>query len=823
MREVDARLSEALEDLQGYLADALAPLLVADAVNTLLDYPPAVTAEQLRIWAFFQFEGRRGTTPLSDLLYHAIKKIQQLEVHHLVAEERFGDYLGALAGELLAACPPEERERLAGLLRHLRESVGGATALVERLHRPTAAPGGEGEGTSAAPTPVLSAAAARDLHRFSLALERALAAPAATGAASTEGAAQQLLVLAAAGAHTSADLEARLARLREAGFAPGDASGLFRSLVGAIPDWAVARPKDRVAAGGSVEAVHQAVRLAGGKEAASERWKELLAAAAEQFNSRSFGRAMALLDLAERMVRDDEVDARLADIALGHAHEAYEVAAVLQAAAERRHWPVLRRLVEIFPGWSVRDLLDALVFQPDAKKRRLLIALLEVWGVAARPEVIDRLEISVAERSRDPNLWWYQRNLVFLMHRLPREEGADAARELGLAAPFSSLDQHPSFQREAILLLAQLPGHLGVPTLAQRLAEAEHALDLNPPVLPADEIWKLMNHLALALARSGSPAARRVLLDHALARRPRDGDALSRLRELGRFDLSSDRETVARLLGALRELAPRKLLGFVVARRTEELGHVLRALAGTPSGEVRQAIAELVARHPELEPLHQEAVAAAPTGSGELSAVAPSEVDSLVEDSGGAPAQAQASLVGDLEVFGLAGLLQSFQQSEVSGRLVLRDPQSHPFAEIALHSGRLASCRAGRLVDAEAFYQLFEVPSRGTFEFVRAEAPRGTVPGLRDLVGLLLEAMRRYDELQRLRTEIPDTLRLKATGSRPSAPEEEHDGELVRRLWGRVRDGATAPDCEEAVAVDSYRVRSLLAHWLDEGALAVAR
>lgn len=106
MREVDARLSEALEDLQGYLADALAPLLVADAVNTLLDYPPAVTAEQLRIWAFFQFEGRRGTTPLSDLLYHAIKKIQQLEVHHLVAEERFGDYLGALAGELLAACPP---------------------------------------------------------------------------------------------------------------------------------------------------------------------------------------------------------------------------------------------------------------------------------------------------------------------------------------------------------------------------------------------------------------------------------------------------------------------------------------------------------------------------------------------------------------------------------------------------------------------------------------------------------------------------------------------------------------------------------------------
>lgn len=822
MREVDARLSEALEDLQGYLADALAPLLVADAVDTLLDYPPAVTAEQLRIWAFFQFEGRRGTTPLSDLLYHAIKKVQQLEVHHLVAEERFGTFLGALAGELLAACPPEERERLGGLLRHLRESVGGATALVERLHRPAATTAVEPAPAVSAPPANLSPADARDLRRFSLALERALAAPLVAGTAPVDGATQQLLVLAAAGARSSADLEARLARLREAGLAPADGAALFRSLVGAVPDWAVSLPTGSTATGGSVEAVHRAVRLAGGKEEASERWKELLAAAAEQFNARSFGRARALLDLAERMARDDEVDPRLADIALGHAHEAYEVTAVLQAAAERRHWPILRRLVEIFPGWSVRDLLDALVFQPDTKKRRMLIALLEVWGATARPEVIDRLEISVAERSRDPNLWWYQRNLVFLMHRLPRESGADAARELALVGPYSSLEHHPSFQREAILLLAQLPGHLGVTTLAQRLTEAERALDLNPPALPAEEIWKLMNHLAAALARCASPAARRTLLDHALARRPRDGDSLARLRELGRFDLSSDRETVARLLGALRELAPRKLLGFVVARRTEELGHVLRALAGTPGGEVRQAIAELVARHPELEPLQLEAAATAAALGGELTATATGEVDPLAEDPVTAPAPAQASLVGDLEVFGLAGLLQSFQQSEVSGRLVLRDARAHPFAEIALHTGRLASCRAGRLADAEAFYQLFEVPSRGTFEFVRSEAPRGTLPGLRDLVGLLLEAMRRYDELQRLRAEIPDALRLKATGHRPSAPEEERDGELVRSLWSRVRDGASAADCEEAVAVDSYRVRSLLAHWLEEGALAVA-
>ena len=195
MAEIEPRLREALEDLQGYLADHLAPLLVADAIEVLLDYPPALTAEQLRIWAFFQFQGRGGTTPVSDLLYHAIKKIQQLEEHHLVPGDRFERYLAGLAVALLAACPEGERERLAGQLRHLRESVGGATALVSRLHLAAAAAGGPPEAaTPAAATPAaapLSAEEVRELRRFTLAVERAVAnlGAAGTGAAPAAGAA----------------------------------------------------------------------------------------------------------------------------------------------------------------------------------------------------------------------------------------------------------------------------------------------------------------------------------------------------------------------------------------------------------------------------------------------------------------------------------------------------------------------------------------------------------------------------------------------------------------------------------------------------------
>jgi hypothetical protein len=38
-------------------------------------------------------------------------------------------------------------------------------------------------------------------------------------------------------------------------------------------------------------------------------------------------------------------------------------------------------------------------------------------------------------------------------------------------------------------------------------------------------------------------------------------------------------------------------------------------------------------------------------------------------------------------------------------------------------------------------------------------------------------------------------------------------------LWTHVKSGAMAAACEEALPADAYRVRTLLAHWLAEGAV----
>ena len=814
---LEPRLREALEELDSYLGDRIAPLLVADSIEVLLEYPPDLTAEVLRAWSASQFQARGGEVPVSDLFFHALKKLQILEEHKLLPEERFARFLVELAGRLVATCPPGDRERLAASLRFLTEARDPRLSAVDRLHRAM------GEAPPAAARPAAAPAALKpeevqSLRRFSLLLERALPAGGVAAAPPAE-ITRQLLVLAASGAASATDLESRVARLQQAGVGPAVARDLVSALAESIPDWVVRRDQSVESyRGGSVEAVRRVVQLAGDRGRASERWKDLLRAAADHFNRGAYGRAVTLVDLADRMAHEGEVDPRVAEIARGNGHEAFDTAALLQATADPQHRAVLRRLCEFFPAWSVRQLLDELFFQPDQKKRRLLLALLEVWGSEAREDVFERLGTSIATGSRDPDAWWFLRNLVYLLHRLPRAPGAGVRRELELVGPFSTLGQHPSFQRETITLLGSLPGGAGAPLLVQRLAEAERALEgTAPPPHELQEMWKLLNALAAALARSGAPAARRALVEHALALRPRAGDSAARLRELAGIDLAGDPEVVERLLGALRSLLPVKLLGFVVARNEETLKHVVRALSATSTPAVRRALAEAAERFPDRE---FGRLAAGGAGSEEVAPAAASESEA-VEEPLLRPPPVRTALAGDLEIFGLPGLLQSLQQSEASGRLLVRDGLGREHAVFELAGGTLAECRCGRLTGEAAFYQVFEIPLPGTFEFARGGAAAAPGRPRLDLMALLMEAMRRYDELQRTRALVPDRAQLRAGDGRPSAPAGEVDGELVRQLWTRVRAGTSAAECEAEAGVDSFRVRAILAHWLEEGALGL--
>jgi hypothetical protein len=139
-----------------------------------------------------------------------------------------------------------------------------------------------------------------------------------------------------------------------------------------------------------------------------------------------------------------------------------------------------------------------------------------------------------------------------------------------------------------------------------------------------------------------------------------------------------------------------------------------------------------------------------------------------------------------------------------------------------MEEGRFRSAQTGPLSNDAALYQVFEWPSPGAFQFTRGSLPQN-LPAYeaREVLPLMLEGMRRYDELQQYRSTLPDDSKLKAKATHPSPMPEEKDGLLFRDLWTAVRSGATPKECDAAVRVDSYRVRRLLVHWLDSGAIVV--
>ena len=87
---------------------------------------------------------------------------------------------------------------------------------------------------------------------------------------------------------------------------------------------------------------------------------------------------------------------------------------------------------------------------------------------------------------------------------------------------------------------------------------------------------------------------------------------------------------------------------------------------------------------------------------------------------------------------------------------------------------------------------------------------------------LLFDGIRRHDEFKQAAIMVPDEVSLKPTGVKPTAPEEETDPAIIREVWVKATSGERVGEWERQIAVDSYRVRKLVAHWVETGALEAA-
>jgi hypothetical protein len=181
-------------------------------------------------------------------------------------------------------------------------------------------------------------------------------------------------------------------------------------------------------------------------------------------------------------------------------------------------------------------------------------------------------------------------------------------------------------------------------------------------------------------------------------------------------------------------------------------------------------------------------------------------------------------LTGDLELFGFPDLLQQLSQRQMTGSLTLKDVNGNPAGILSLNAGRLQDCTALHLRGMEAAFQLLEMPMAGTFTFQGQRnleiQENAEILQSADLKPILAEGMRRYDELQRARAIVPDYALLKRNTLEPPTYDEE-DAEFADRIWQKTADGVSPEECEAICPVDSYRVRTLLARWIESGILAV--
>ncbi len=115
---LDPDVREALFELQRYLSDTLAPLMVADSVNLLLDYPVDLAANEIQTWTAAQFRSGKPV-PVSDYLYHAVEKLHAMGQYHLVPKDSLQRYLDDLKPLVLDLCPAADRELLAQNLGRL--------------------------------------------------------------------------------------------------------------------------------------------------------------------------------------------------------------------------------------------------------------------------------------------------------------------------------------------------------------------------------------------------------------------------------------------------------------------------------------------------------------------------------------------------------------------------------------------------------------------------------------------------------------------------------------------------------------------------------
>jgi len=164
-------------------------------------------------------------------------------------------------------------------------------------------------------------------------------------------------------------------------------------------------------------------------------------------------------------------------------------------------------------------------------------------------------------------------------------------------------------------------------------------------------------------------------------------------------------------------------------------------------------------------------------------------------------------LRGDLSELPLPDLVQMTSVGGKTGRLVLFDEEGAVAGELTFREGRLVGAHCGELTAEKAFYALLAVKT-GTFDFdPAAELDEDTFNLPTE--SLLIEGMRRVDEVYRLRRRLPARGRVRYLGGEADDPIEARVlgclGPGARTVGGVVEGMLVGGDADEYDALQALR------------------
>jgi hypothetical protein len=174
------------------------------------------------------------------------------------------------------------------------------------------------------------------------------------------------------------------------------------------------------------------------------------------------------------------------------------------------------------------------------------------------------------------------------------------------------------------------------------------------------------------------------------------------------------------------------------------------------------------------------------------------------------------SLKGSLAELQLPDLCEMMALGRKTGLLSLYDLGGAPAGDLAFREGLLVGATCGRLVGERAFYALLALEA-GSFFVDPDRTPAGTrgVP----VESLLMEGVRRLDEVNRLRQRLPSKTRLALAA--PGTPEDDVEAQVVARLSiaggdvgeivGHVVSSGRADEYECLLTIDRLKARGLVA------------